>query len=221
MKKLFLLILATLCLSACSTPNTTSVISAQNNDLQQELAQSGAAPTAVAPADTANALAAAYDQVDIRTNFGTIGVQLYGADSPNTVENFLKLAQSKFYDGTLFHRVVLGTLIQGGDPNSRSSNWETHGLGGPGYFIKDEFNSHLFVKGSVGMANNGQPNTGGSQFFILTADSAPWMDGKYTNFGTVIRGLDVVTQIENVAVNQNDHPLQDVVILGIDLIKKQ
>ena len=133
----------------------------------------------------------------------------------------MKLAQSKFYDGILFHRVVLGSLIQGGDPNSRNANWETHGLGGPGYFIKDEFNSHLFVKGSVGMANNGKPDTAGSQFFILLADSAPWMDGKYTNFGTIIRGLDVVQQIENVAVNQNYHPVKNVVILGIDLIKKQ
>ena len=118
----------------------------------------------------------------------------------------MNLAQLGFYNNTKFHRVIKDFMIQGGDPNSRDDDWSNDGLGGPGYRFKDEFNSHLLVRGSLAMANSG-PNTNGSQFFIVTASSTPWLDGHHVNFGQVINGMDIVDKIENLPVNENDHPV--------------
>ncbi|NTU98672.1 peptidylprolyl isomerase [Candidatus Falkowbacteria bacterium] len=163
-------------------------------------------------------LAKEYKHAVIKTNKGDVEVEFYGADSPKTVNNFLNLAKLGFYDGTRFHRVIKDFMIQGGDPNSKSDDWTTHGTGGPGYSFKDEFNQHLLVRGSLAMANSG-PDTNGSQFFIVTAASTPWLDGRHTNFGKVIKGMDIVSEIEGVKTNQNDHPLDDVTIQKIELKK--
>ncbi len=163
-------------------------------------------------------LVAQYSGATLVTNYGSIEIEFY-PESPVTVSNFLTLAQKGFYDGTLFHRVIKDFMIQGGDPNSKDSDWTTHGIGGPDYRFDDEFNSHKLVRGSLAMANAG-PGTNGSQFFIVTLDATPWLDGKHTNFGHVTKGMDVVDKIEAVAVNENDHPLEDVKIEKIELKKK-
>ncbi len=150
-------------------------------------------------------------------NGGTFVAKGVGAPAnmPGTVANFIKLAESGFYDGTLFHRVIKNFMIQGGDPNTKADpkNWTTHGTGGPGYAFPDEFNDQPVVRGALAMANSG-PNTNGSQFFIVTTEAAPWLDGKHTVFGKVVSGYDVVEKIENTATDpaRGDHPLEDVVI---------
>lgn len=163
-------------------------------------------------------LSGQYSGATLVTNYGSIEVAFY-PESPITVSNFLTLAQAGFYDGTLFHRVIKDFMIQGGDPNSKNANWATHGQGGPGYKFSDEINNHALVRGSLAMANAG-PDTNGSQFFIVTAAQTAWLDGKHTNFGYVVKGMDIVEKIEAVQTDQNDHPLQDVKIEKIELIKK-
>jgi cyclophilin family peptidyl-prolyl cis-trans isomerase len=156
-----------------------------------------------------------FTTASLQTNYGDITIQFF-PEPVKTVENFVRLAQNGFYDGVKFHRVIKGFMIQTGDPLSRDDDWSNDGRGGPGYTFADEINEHKLVTGSVAMANAG-PNTNGSQFFIVTAEATPWLDGKHTNFGTVIAGLDVVRKIESVAVNENDHPLEDIVINRIIL----
>lgn len=158
--------------------------------------------------------------VIMKTSMGDITIQLYDDLSPNTVDNFLKLARDDFYDGILFHRVIPDFMIQAGDPNTKTypDRWETHGSGGPGYNFADEFNQEPLVRGSLAMANRG-PNTNGSQFFIVTAPATPWLDGRHTNFGEVIDGMDVVEAISGVSRNENDHPIEDVVIEDISVVK--
>ena len=163
-------------------------------------------------------LVSQYSQAVLTTNLGKITVKFYGSESPKTVENFLKLAQSGFYDGVRFHRVMKDFMIQGGDPNSKDDDWSNDGIGGPGYQFEDEFNNHKLVAGSLAMANAG-PNTNGSQFFIVTAKETPWLDGKHTNFGYVVNGMDVVKKIEALPTNQNDHPTTDATIESIELVK--
>lgn len=163
-------------------------------------------------------LASQYNQVIIKTNFGDITVEFYGDDSPLTVNNFLTLAQKGFYDNTKFHRMIKDFMIQGGDPNSKDDDWSNDGMGGPGYKFNDEFNEHKLVRGSLAMANSGS-NTNGSQFFIVTAEATPWLDGKHTNFGFVINGMEVVDKIEAMNVNENDHPMDDIIIEEIELIE--
>lgn len=152
----------------------------------------------------------------MKTNFGDIKLELFKKDAPQTVDNFLKLAKSGFYDGTKFHRIIKNFMIQGGDPNSKDNDWSDDGMGGPGYVFKDEINVHKVVRGVIAMANAG-PNTNGSQFFIVTAQSAPWLDDKHTVFGKVIESMEVVDKIENVATNDNDHPTKDVIVKSISL----
>jgi len=159
-----------------------------------------------------------YSRAVLKTNLGDIEVEFYGTESPKTVNNFLNLAKLGFYDGTKFHRVIKDFMIQGGDPNSKSSDWSTHGTGGPDYRFADEFNKQPLVRGSLAMANSG-PNTNGSQFFIVTAPATSWLDGKHTNFGKIVNGMDVVVKIEAAETNQNDHPLADIVIEKIELKK--
>jgi peptidyl-prolyl cis-trans isomerase B (cyclophilin B) len=140
----------------------------------------------------------------LHTNRGDIAVELFDDDAPKTVENFLKLARDGFYDGVIFHRVIPNFMIQGGDPTGTGS-------GGPGYQFEDEFNHHKVVRGALAMANAG-PNTNGSQFFIVTADETPWLDGKHTVFGRVTSGMDVVDSISAADRDARDKPREDVVI---------
>ena len=135
-----------------------------------------------------------YTAAVLETNLGKIKVKFYNADAPLTVNNFLQLADQKFYDGTRFHRVMKDFMIQGGDPNSKDDDWSNDGMGGPGYKFADEFNAHKLVRDSLAMANSG-PNTNGSQFFIVTAAATPWLEGKHTNFGEVVEGMDVVDEL--------------------------
>ncbi|NLC30486.1 MAG: peptidylprolyl isomerase, partial [Candidatus Moranbacteria bacterium] len=132
--------------------------------------------------------------------------------------NFIKLSEEGFYEEVKFHRIISGFMIQGGDPNSKDENWDDDGKGGPGYSFRDEVSQHKLVKGSLAMANAGK-DTNGSQFFIVTAQSTPHLDGKHTNFGEVIEGMDIVEKIEKVRINDKDHPTQDVVIKEIELEK--
>lgn len=161
-----------------------------------------------------------YSGAIIKTNQGNITVKFYNNDSPVTVNNFLYLAQAGFYNNTKFHRVIKDFMIQGGDPNSKDDDWSNDGFGGPGYYFKDEINTHKLVAGSLAMANSGAgTGTNGSQFFIVTAASTPWLDGAHTNFGEVVSGMDVVRKIEDAAVNANDHPTADMVVESIELLK--
>ena len=155
----------------------------------------------------------------MKTNLGEIKFELFVKDAPETVGNFIKLSREKFYDGTRFHRVIKGFMIQGGDPNSKDDNWLNDGIGGPGYAFKDEINSNKIIRGVLAMANAG-PNTNGSQFFVVTAESAPWLDGKHTVFGKVVEGMEVVDKIENVATDKtkNDHPIENVTIESIVIV---
>lgn len=109
-------------------------------------------------------------------------------------------------------------MIQGGDPNSKDDDWANDGTGGPGYAFEDEFNEHKAVRGALAMANSG-PNTNGSQFFIVTAQATPWLDGKHTVFGRVVEGMEVIDKIESVATNENDHPLENVVVERVTVVK--
>jgi len=140
----------------------------------------------------------------IQTNHGTIELELFGEDAPKTVENFTKLSRDGFYDGVIFHRVIPDFMIQGGDPTGTGS-------GGPGYQFEDEFNEHKVERGALAMANAG-PNTNGSQFFIVTADACPWLDGKHTVFGQVTGGQDVVDKIGSTRTDARDRPVDDVKI---------
>jgi cyclophilin family peptidyl-prolyl cis-trans isomerase len=141
------------------------------------------------------------------TNHGSIELELFDDEAPKTVQNFVKLAQDGFYDGVIFHRVIQDFMIQGGDPTGTGS-------GGPGYQFEDEFNDHKVVRGALAMANAG-PNTNGSQFFIVTTDAAPWLDGKHTVFGQVTSGMDVVDTIEGVDTGPGDKPREDVRIESV------
>ena len=134
----------------------------------------------------------------ITTSMGAIEVELFDEDAPKTVENFTKLAGDGFYDGLIFHRVIPDFMIQGGCPRG-------DGTGDPGYKFEDEFNDHPIVRGTLAMANAG-PNTNGSQFFIVTADATPWLDGKHTAFGQVTAGQDVVDAISAVDRDGADRP---------------
>ncbi len=145
----------------------------------------------------------------MHTTHGTIELELYDEDAPKTVANFRKLAGEHFYDGIIFHRVIPDFMIQGGCPQGT-------GTGGPGYTFEDEINPRKVVRGALAMANAG-PNTNGSQFFIVTADSAPWLDGKHTVFGQVSAGLDAVDSIEAVPTDSRDRPLDPPKIESIEL----
>jgi cyclophilin family peptidyl-prolyl cis-trans isomerase len=145
----------------------------------------------------------------MHTSHGTIALELFDDDAPKTVANFRKLASEHFYDGVIFHRVITDFMVQGGCPQGT-------GTGGPGYTFEDEINDHKIVRGALAMANAG-PNTNGSQFFIVTADSAPWLDGKHTVFGRVIEGMDAVDSIEGVPTGRQDRPLDPPVIESIEL----
>jgi peptidyl-prolyl cis-trans isomerase B (cyclophilin B) len=145
----------------------------------------------------------------MHTNHGPIELELFDDDAPKTVENFRKLSSEGFYDGLAFHRVIKDFMIQGGCPQGT-------GTGGPGYTFEDEFNDHKVVRGALAMANAG-PNTNGSQFFIVTTDAAPWLDGKHTVFGKVTSGMDAVDAIEAQPTGAGDRPVEDALIERVEL----
>jgi peptidyl-prolyl cis-trans isomerase B (cyclophilin B) len=150
----------------------------------------------------------------IETNLGTITFKLLPDLAPETVRNFEKLARDGFYNGTLFHRVIPGFMIQGGDPNTKSGNKNTWGTGGPGHTIKAEFSSRSHHRGIVSMARAQDPNSAGSQFFIVTTDST-FLDRQYTVFGEVIEGMDVTDKIVNLQRDRNDCPLEEAKMLHV------
>jgi peptidyl-prolyl cis-trans isomerase B (cyclophilin B) len=153
-------------------------------------------------------------KVIIETNQGKIIFNLLPDIAPETVRSFTKLAKSGFYDGTLFHRVIPGFMIQGGDPNSKEPNKSKWGTGGPGYTINAEFSSRSHLRGIVSMARSTDPNSAGSQFFIVTADST-FLDGEYTVFGEVNEGIDVADKIVNLQKDANDCPLEEAKMLRV------
>jgi cyclophilin family peptidyl-prolyl cis-trans isomerase len=140
-------------------------------------------------------------EATMTTNHGPITFELFDEDAPKTVDNFRKLARDGFFDGLIFHRIISNFMIQGGCP-------EGTGMGGPGYSFEDEFNQHKVVRGALAMANSG-PNTNGSQFFIVTVDAAPWLDGKHTVFGKVTSGMEVVDKLESLPTDGRDRPRED------------
>ena len=145
----------------------------------------------------------------IETNFGNIEFKLLPELAPEHVRNFTKLAQSGFYDGTLFHRVIPGFMIQGGDPNTKDPNSKgSWGMGGPGYTINAEFNSRSHLRGIISMARSTDPNSAGSQFFIVTSDST-FLDREYTVFGEVTSGMDIADKIVNTPRDGNDCPQEE------------
>jgi cyclophilin family peptidyl-prolyl cis-trans isomerase len=148
-------------------------------------------------------------QATLHTNHGAITVELFDDDAPKTVENFLKLSRDGFYDGVIFHRIIKDFMIQGGDPTGTGS-------GGPGYTFEDEINPRKVVRGALAMANAG-PNTNGSQFFIVTTDAAPWLDGKHTVFGEVRNGMDVVDTIEGLPTDARDRPRDEARMERVEL----
>jgi peptidyl-prolyl cis-trans isomerase B (cyclophilin B) len=197
LKKIFLFLfffIFILIISACSNVNNMRILDGQKD------------------------LAKQYSKAIINTSLGAITVEFYSEDSPITVNNFLNLAQEGFYDGTKFHRVIDDFMIQGGDPNSKGDNINSYGIGDPGYKFADEINNHKLVAGSLAMANSG-PNTNGSQFFIVTKSETPWLDGLHTNFGQVVKGMEIVRQIESIETGVRDIPLEPVVINSIELVK--
>jgi cyclophilin family peptidyl-prolyl cis-trans isomerase len=148
-------------------------------------------------------------QATMHTNHGPIVLELFDDDAPKTVENFVKLSGDGYYDGLVFHRVIRDFMIQGGCPQGT-------GTGGPGYEFEDEINDNKIVRGALAMANRG-PNTNGSQFFIVTTDAAPWLDGKHTVFGRVASGMEAVDAIEGLETGPNDRPVEDAKIERVEV----
>jgi cyclophilin family peptidyl-prolyl cis-trans isomerase len=145
----------------------------------------------------------------LRTSEGPLTIELFDEDAPQTVANFKRLAGQGFYDGIIFHRVIPDFMIQGGDPTGT-------GTGGPGYTFEDEINHHKIVRGALAMANAG-PDTNGSQFFLVTTEEAPWLDGKHTVFGRVVDGMDVVDRISATRTDARDKPVEDITIDAVEL----
>jgi peptidyl-prolyl cis-trans isomerase B (cyclophilin B) len=154
--------------------------------------------------------------ITIKTDFGDIKFGLLPDIAPETVRNFSKLVKSGFYNGTLFHRVIPGFMIQGGDPNTKNSDKSTWGQGGPGYNLKAEFSSRSHLRGIVSMARANDPDSAGSQFFIVTSDST-FLDRQYTVFGEVIDGIEVADKIVNLPRDGNDCPEQEVKMLEVTI----
>jgi cyclophilin family peptidyl-prolyl cis-trans isomerase len=145
----------------------------------------------------------------MHTNHGPIELELFEGDAPKTVENFVKLSSDGYYDGLIFHRVIKDFMVQGGCPHGT-------GTGGPGYEFEDEINNNKVVRGALAMANRG-PNTNGSQFFIVTTDAAPWLDGKHTVFGRVASGMEAVDAIEGLETGPGDRPVEDARIERVEI----
>ena len=154
--------------------------------------------------------------VIIKTSFGNIKFNLLSDIAPETVRNFSQLVKSGFYNGTLFHRIIPGFMIQGGDPNTKNPDKSTWGQGGPGYNLKAEFNSRSHLRGIVSMARSSDPDSAGSQFFIVTSDST-FLDRQYTVFGEVVEGMEVADKIVNLPRDGNDCPKQEAKMLEVTI----
>ena len=154
--------------------------------------------------------------VIIKTGFGNIKFNLVSDIAPETVRNFSQLAKSGFYNGTLFHRIIPGFMIQGGDPNTKNPDKSTWGQGGPGYNLKAEFNSRSHLRGIVSMARSTDPDSAGSQFFIVTSDST-FLDKQYTVFGEVVDGMEAADKIVNLPRDGNDCPKQEAKMLEVTI----
>ena len=200
-------------------PNSSDYLLGQPGQPQADAANTNQAMTATTPPQSPELPTpeqpVTAKQATIKTNLGDITFEFY-PESPKTVANFVKLARAGFYNGVRFHRVIKDFMVQTGDPNSKDDDWSNDGRGGPGYTFADEFNQHKLVRGSVAMANAG-PDTNGSQFFIVTAQTTPWLDGKHTNFGQVVSGMDVLEKIAGAKVNANDHPLENITITSVEV----
>ncbi len=155
----------------------------------------------------------------IETRLGNIELKFFPDVAPNHVKNFIDLAKKGFYDGTIFHRVIPGFMIQGGDPNTKSADRAKHGMGGPGYSLKAEFNEKPHKRGTVSMARSNDPNSAGSQFFICVAPAA-FLDKQYTVFGEVVSGMEVADKIVNQPRDKRDNPLERVE-MKVKVIEKQ
>ncbi len=158
--------------------------------------------------------------ITMKTSKGDITIELFADLSPVTVGNILDFAREGLYEGTLFHRVIEDFMIQGGDPLSKNdANRARFGTGGPGFEFEDEFNDQPLVSGSFAMANSG-PNTNGSQFFIVTAEETPWLDGAHTNVGQVVGGMDIVEEIGTTDTDARDMPLEDIRIESVEIVRE-
>jgi peptidyl-prolyl cis-trans isomerase B (cyclophilin B) len=155
----------------------------------------------------------------IETKFGNIVLEFFPDVAPGHVANFKKLAESGFYNGCTFHRVIPGFMIQGGDPNSKDADLSNDGMGGPGYTIKAEFNKKPHLRGALSMARTSDPNSAGSQFFICVADCHQ-LDNQYTVFGQVIKGMDAVDKIVNLPRNSNDNPGKDSTMKKVSIVPR-
>lgn len=187
------------------------------------LSSTKAEPTADVPPFTTSlntTMTTANPTATFKTSRGDFTVELYADKAPKTVENFVKLAREGFYDGTKFHRVIKGFMNQGGDPLTKDdTKMNLWGTGGPGYQFSDEFNDVKLTRGVLAMANSG-PNTNGSQFFVVTAEATPWLDGAHTPFGMVTSGMDVVeaiNMVETVEPGSIDRPVTPVVVRSIEI----
>ena len=167
-------------------------------------------------APAASKAGAGEDVAVLKTSMGTIVFKFYEKDAPKHVANFKKLASSGFYDGTTFHRVIPGFMIQGGDPNSKDADRSNDGMGGSGVNVNAEFNANKHLRGTVSMARAQDPNSASSQFFICVKPT-PFLDGQYSVFGQVLEGMDVVDKIEGLDTDSNDRPKQDAVIERVAL----
>lgn len=196
-----------------------SAVNKENERLQNSLNESMG--NVEGDSNENNNLSKKYMEAKLKTSLGDIKVKFDANSAPNTVNNFLKLAQSKFYDGTKFHRVIKGFMIQGGDPMSKDeSKINMWGTGGPGYKFADELKgTEKYTQGTLAMANSGS-NTNGSQFFIVTASPAAQLPPSYTVFGTVVSGMDTALKIENVQTGSNDRPVENVVLKSVELLEK-
>lgn len=195
-----------------------STLKAGNDPLSVQEPASAAPSAAVVGEGSVPSAPLDADTVVLKTAMGDITLKLFPQDAPKTVRNFLTLANEDFYDGVTFHRVIPDFMIQGGDPLSKDQNPDNDGTGGPGYFFDDEINGYKLVRGALAMANAG-PDTNGSQFFIVTAEATPWLDGKHTVFGEVADGMDVVEAIQNVKRDAQDRPLTNVVIEQVEIVE--
>jgi peptidyl-prolyl cis-trans isomerase B (cyclophilin B) len=155
----------------------------------------------------------------IETKFGNIELKFFPDVAPNHVDNFIELAKKGFYDGTTFHRIIPGFMIQGGDPNSKDQDKSKHGMGSPGHTVKAEFNNKSHTKGTLSMARSAHPDSAGSQFFICVADST-FLDNKYTVFGKVVNGLDVAGKIVSQPRDRRDNP-DERIEMKVKIIEKK
>ena len=200
--------------------DVNSVVSQENERLNNSLSESNV-ENVKGDSSENNNLSKKYMEAVLKTSLGDIKVKFDSANAPNAVNNFLKLANEKFYDGTKFHRVIKGFMIQGGDPMSKDESMKDRwGTGGPGYKFADELKgTEKYPQGTLAMANSG-PNTNGSQFFIVTASPTAPLPPSYTVFGSVVSGIDAALKIENVQTGAGDRPVENVVLKSVDLLEK-